>query len=171
MTQPVLPDILAPNLRLVLCGTAPGHASAQAGAYYAHPQNKFWRVLHETGMLPERFAPADYACLPEYGLGLTDINKTQSGMDHELAPAAADAVGLRAKILHYQPHMVAFTSKKAASYFLGQPTGKLSYGLQKETVGLTQLWVLPSPSPAAQTSWDMHWWHALAEAVNATKSS
>lgn len=162
MTDHVLPDIFAPNLRLVLCGTAPGHASARARAYYAHPQNKFWRTLHEAGILPERIAPADYARLPEFGIGLTDINKTQFGMDHELAHDAADATGLHEKIQRYQPGMLAFTSKKAASYFFGRPTGKLEYGLQEETLGLTRFWILPSPSPAAQTSWNTDWWHDLA---------
>lgn len=31
----VLPDVLERELRVVFCGTAPGAASAKAGAYYA----------------------------------------------------------------------------------------------------------------------------------------
>ena len=33
----VLPDVLAPDLHVVFCGTAPGTRSARDGAYYAHP--------------------------------------------------------------------------------------------------------------------------------------
>ena len=36
----VLPDVLAPGLRIVFCGTAVGVTSAQLGAYYARPGNK-----------------------------------------------------------------------------------------------------------------------------------
>ena len=36
-SAPILPDVLAPGLRVVFCGTAPGTASARAGAYYAGP--------------------------------------------------------------------------------------------------------------------------------------
>ena len=58
-TDSVLPDLLQSDLRLVFCGTAPGTVSAQRGQYYAHPQNKFWRTLHATGLMREqRRSPA-----------------------------------------------------------------------------------------------------------------
>ncbi|MFC7609612.1 uracil-DNA glycosylase family protein [Teichococcus aestuarii] len=49
MSDPVLPDLLAPGLRLVFCGSAPGLVSAARGAYYAHPGNRFWGILHRRG--------------------------------------------------------------------------------------------------------------------------
>ena len=52
VAQDVLPDVLRASLRIVLCGSAVGTASAKAGAYYAHQQNKFWKILHETGLTP-----------------------------------------------------------------------------------------------------------------------
>ena len=97
----VLPDVLAPGLRVVFCGTAPGTESARAKAYYAHPQNRFWRAVFEAGLTPRRLAPAEYALAPRFGLGLTDIAKRASGMDREL-PAGAlgrdPCTALRAKI-------------------------------------------------------------------------
>ncbi|MFZ2360304.1 MAG: hypothetical protein WA040_13255 [Anaerolineae bacterium] len=36
----VLPDILAPNLDIVFCGTAVGNVSAQGGASYAGPSKR-----------------------------------------------------------------------------------------------------------------------------------
>ncbi len=50
----VLPDVLEPGLRIVFCGTAAGHVSARRGAYYAHPQNRFWPALHAIGLTPRR---------------------------------------------------------------------------------------------------------------------
>src|SRR3546814_13773735 len=49
---PVLPDVLAPGLRLVFCGSAAGRKSAELGAYYAGPGNKFWPTLYEIGLTP-----------------------------------------------------------------------------------------------------------------------
>jgi hypothetical protein len=43
----VLPDLLAPGLRLVVCGSAAGVRSAQLGQYYAGRGNKLWRTLAE----------------------------------------------------------------------------------------------------------------------------
>ena len=55
--DPILPDLLAPGMRVVFCGTAPGTASARAGAYYAGPGNRFWATLHEVGLTPILLAP------------------------------------------------------------------------------------------------------------------
>src|ERR1700688_282433 len=77
----VLGDLLGQSLRVVLCGTAVGTASALAGAYYAHQQNKFWKILHETGLTPELLQPQQYRNLLHYRIGLTDFVKSHSGMD------------------------------------------------------------------------------------------
>src|ERR1700729_4350391 len=84
----VLPDLLRPGLRIVFCGTAAGNVSATRGAYYAHPQNRFWSALHAFGLTPRQVRPEDYAELSQWGLGLTDIAKHVSGMDRELPPGA-----------------------------------------------------------------------------------
>ena len=51
-TPDVLQDLLQEQLRVVLCGTAASTVSAAAGAYYANKQNKFWKILHETKLVP-----------------------------------------------------------------------------------------------------------------------
>jgi len=161
----LVPDLLVPDLRLVFCGTALGRRSAQARAYYAHPGNLFWRALHEIGLTRERLAPADYARLLEHGIGLTDLAKRHFGNDAELPGDAFDAAALRGKIEVARPRMLAFTSKTAAGGFLGRPTGRISLGLQSETVGPTRLFVLPSPSGTARGYWDIGTWHELAGLV------
>ena len=80
----ILPEHLRPGLTLVFCGTAAGRQSALRQAYYAHPQNKFWRTLQAVGLTPRRFAPEEYPALWELGIGLTDIAKFAYGMDHQL---------------------------------------------------------------------------------------
>ena len=69
----MLPDILAPGLRAVICGTAVGEESATRGHYYAGRNNDFWRLLHESGLTPRLLSPEEDATLPHYGIGLTDL--------------------------------------------------------------------------------------------------
>lgn len=162
----VLPDVLAPGLAVVFCGTAAGTESARQRAYYAHPQNRFWRALHEAGLTPRRLAPPEYAQVLAYGLGLTDIAKSVSGMDREL-PAGSlgrdPCAAVRAKIEFYAPRILAFTSLTGARRFLARP--KVAIGEQPERIGSTAIWALPSPSPLAQWNWDLAAWKALAEAA------
>lgn len=165
--EAVLPDRLKPGLRLVFCGTAAGRLSALQQAYYAHPQNRFWKTLHQVGLTPRLFAPQDYPLLWGLGIGLTDIAKFTFGMDHQLPPdalgsAAADA--LRRRIAKAAPKHLAFTSLNAGRRVMGP--GAVA-GLQTERIGATQVWILPSPSPLAANHWDIGPWQALADAVRA----
>ena len=161
----VLPDLLSPGLITVFCGSAAGRVSAEVGAPYAGPGNKFWPMLAETGLTPRRLAPQDSALLVELGIGLTDINKSEFGADSDLSAAGDDPDRLLSKIEHFQPRIVAFTAKRPAQVFLRHRFGRKSvtYGLQSERIDATRLFVLPSPSGLAQYWWDPRWWHGLAE--------
>ena len=91
MTPPALPDLLAPGLRLVVCGTAAGRASA---AQYAEHGNRFWRVLHEVGLTATLLQPGDYTLLLENGIALTDLVEFSAGMDAALPGNALYAARL-----------------------------------------------------------------------------
>lgn len=161
----ILPDLLAPNLKLVFCGTAASNISAQRGAYYANPQNAFWLTLYKIGLTPHQFKPEEFPKLLKLGIGLTDLAKTAQGMDKDLKHSDFDRAGFEEKILHYQPKILAFTSKKGAEVYLQKKGKLLAYGLQSEKIGETALLILPSPSGAARSSWDISIWQALADAV------
>jgi double-stranded uracil-DNA glycosylase len=161
----VLHDVLDKSLRVVLCGTAVGTASALAGAYYAHKQNKFWRILHETGLTPELLQPHQFRELLNYRIGLTDFVKTHSGMDHQLPLSElreSARIRLRATITECHPRFLAFTSKAAGQNFLG---GKRDYGEQIEAIDDTKIWILPSTSGAANGNWRPEIWHQFADRV------
>src|SRR4051794_32803818 len=68
----VLPDVLRPGLRLVICGSAAGVVSAARGEYYAGPGNKFWDILAVTGLTPRRLLPHEFRDVLDFGIGLTD---------------------------------------------------------------------------------------------------
>ena len=161
----ILHDLLDESLQIVLCGTAAGTASAAAGAYYAHKQNKFWKILHQTGLTSELLQPHQYRDLLEYRIGLTDLVKTHVGMDHQIPLAELaeiSRVRLQASILAYRPRFLAFTSKTAGQRFLG---ARKDYGEQIETIADTRIWILPSTSGSANGSWRPEVWHRFADRV------
>jgi double-stranded uracil-DNA glycosylase len=162
LNQQVLPDVLEPGLDLVFCGTAPGTASARAGAYYAGPGNAFWPTLHAVGMTPVRLLPAEFARLPEYGIGLTDISKTASGSDAEVRRSGFDVPRLECAVAATGAALLAFNGKNAAGAALGRVPG---YGSQPESLGGATAWVLPSTSGAARRYWDRGPWEQLAAAL------
>ena len=159
----LVPDLLAPGLDLVFCGTAPSPASYKARAYYANPGNAFWATLNAVGLTPERLTPERYRELLAWRLGLTDLNKTEYGSDHELSAHAMDAKSLHAKLHRYRPAAVAFTSKNAAS--LGLAVKAPAYGRQRDLLEGAVVFVLASPSGRARSFWSLEPWRAAAAFV------
>jgi TDG/mug DNA glycosylase family protein len=164
-----LPDLLRDGLKLVFVGTAAGQRSADVGHYYAHPGNRFWRTLHETGITPRRYLPLEFPFLLDLGVGFTDMCKSGAGMDHTALKSPIDVPAFREKMLRYRPRTIAFTSKKAASLFYGRPTQTIAFGLQPPDQRLPQnfpeVFVLASPSGAASGSWSVQPWQELADWV------
>lgn len=162
----VLPDVLQKNLKVVFCGTAAGDVSAQVGAYYAGPGNRFWETLFAVGFTPIHLEARQFREVTKYGIGLTDLAKHTSGADKILKSTDFGSEALREKILMYQPRWLAFTSKRTAKEFYG--VKQIDYGEQAEMIGETRVFVLTSPSGAARGFWDERVWLALAERVNHT---
>ncbi len=159
----ILPDRLAPNLRVWFVGTAAGPVSAAVGAYYAHPGNRFWRALHEAGITPRLLAPQEFPQLLDLGIGLTDFCKTGWGVDANIAREAFDVAGVRRKVSRLKPRTLAFTSKMAASLWLGRSTGRIATGRQQGAGGDPDVFVLPSPSGLATSYWSIEPWRQLAQ--------
>ena len=162
--------VLRRGLDLVICGTAAGRRSAEVGAYYAGPGNKFWRILKETGLTPRQLAPEEFKMLPKFGIGLTDLAKRYSGPDAGLLGGDYDVIGLRRKIESVRPRVLAFNGKKAANELLigiqEIPHGStVDYGHHNARIGNTILFVLPSTSGSANKWWDAKKWHNLAELI------
>ncbi len=155
----LVPDLLATDLRLVFCGTAPSKASAAAIAYYAKPGNRFWPTLAAVGITPRLFAPHEFRELHALGIGLTDLCKIHSGTDAQLPDDAFDLPAFEEKLTRYRPAWVAFTSKNAAQSYFGHA---VDYGVQEARLEYTRFFVLPSPSGLATRFFDINVWHTLA---------
>ena len=154
----ILPDRLAPDLKLWFVGTA------AVGAYYAHPGNRFWRALHEARITPRLLDPHDYPELLGLGLGLTDFCKTTWGVDSAISRELFDVKAFKRKVARLKPRALAFTSKTAASLWLSRPTGRIPHGRQEAPShdGLgPAVFVLPSPSGLATSYWSIEPWREV----------
>jgi double-stranded uracil-DNA glycosylase len=164
-----LPDLLRDGLKLVFVGTAAGQRSADVGHYYAHPGNRFWRTIHETGITPRRYQPHEFPSLLDLSIGFTDMCKSGAGMDHTALKFPVDVPAFRDKMLRHRPKTIAFTSKKAASLFYGRATKTVALGRQPLDQdfphNFPDVFVLASPSGAASGHWSVQPWQELADWV------
>jgi TDG/mug DNA glycosylase family protein len=164
----ILPDVLAPGLDVVFCGSAAGTVSARVGAYYAGPGNRFWPTLRAIGLTPVLLTPPEYPRLLAFGIGATDLNKLEFGADTALTAAGDDVAGLAAKLAAARPRAIAFNGKRAACAFLA--ARKLAYGRQPEPWRDIPVFVLPSTSRRAGAFWDERPWQALGAFVRAMRA-
>lgn len=162
----MLDDLLKEGLNLVVCGTAAGTKSAQLKQYYAGPGNKFWRMLFELGLTPRQLAPGEAELLLDFGIGLTDLVKGQSGADSDLHFEGTGCASLREKMLALQPTVLCFNGKRAAQELFGQKA--IAYGEQQGCIGKTALYVAPSTSGGANGFWDLSHWREVADRVKAS---
>ncbi len=159
----ILPDRLAPDLKVWFVGTAAGPRSAAERAYYAHPGNRFWRAVHKAGITPRQFAPHEYPLMLDLGIGLTDFCKVSWGIDSQIDRDHFDVIGFTRKVKRLKPRALAFTSKTAAGLWLGKSTGRINTGRQEAMPeNAPAVFVLPSPSGLATSYWSIEPWRELS---------
>ncbi|MGH2977658.1 MAG: uracil-DNA glycosylase family protein [Gaiellaceae bacterium] len=159
-----VPDVLAPDLRVVFVGINPGRVSAAARAHFANPRNDFWRLLHAARLTLRLYDPAEQFSLLEEGIGVTNAayRTTPGSGDLRRADFAGSAERLERIARDLRPRWLAFVGKEA---YRGTFGPRPDLGLQERTLGETQLFVLPSSSPAnAAVPWDerLRWFRELA---------
>ncbi len=91
-------------------------------------------------------------------------------MDHEIDPGLFEVERFEEEMRRCRPRAVAFTSKKAASVWMGVPTGRIQYGQQRRVADFPEVFVLSSPSGAGRRSWSIEPWAALARFLGRAKS-
>jgi len=129
-------------------GINPGIRSSQTGDHFAGFSNRFWRLLFESGLVPERLTFEDDGRLPEFGFGITNIVwRPTPGMDTiTRAEFVAGRTRLRRKLHHYRPEIVATVGVTVFRALFPDRKGAVALGLQPEHVGKTEVFVLPNPS-------------------------
>ena len=167
----MLPDLLAPNLLVVFCGTAVATASAERGHYYAGRGNKFWQLLHEAGFTPRLLRPEDDGTLTSYGIGITDLVK-KVAQSHDRGLDYGRAGEVAAHLVAAAPQWVAFnglTAGRAAAVQLRVANRKdVTLGEQAWQIGDSRVFVVPNSSGAnASTPYSekLEWWSRFREQV------
>ncbi|PYC77985.1 G/U mismatch-specific DNA glycosylase [Streptomyces tateyamensis] len=141
-----IPDVLAPDLRVLFCGINPGLYSGATGHHFARPGNRFWPALHRSGFTERQLRPEEQDQLPALGLGITNVVARTSAKAEELSREELREGGavLAAKVARLRPRALAVLGIGAYRTAFGQPRAVV--GRQPEGLGGTEVWVLPNPS-------------------------
>lgn len=137
------PPVVDQQVRTLILGSLPGVQSLAHSQYYAHPQNRFWKLLAEVvGIdLPELPYAERLPVLLAHGIGLWDVvaeARRDGSLDSNIRDHAHnDLTGLIATLP--QLHTIAFNGGTAA---------KLGLKALGEQAGRYRIILLPSSSPA-----------------------
>jgi TDG/mug DNA glycosylase family protein len=153
MSRRLLRDRIGPGMRVLFVGINPGLRSAETGHHFAGYSNRFWKLLFESGLVPERITYQDDVRLPEWGYGITNIVPRATAGIGEIQPEEyrAGAGVLRRKIARCRPEVVALvgiTVWRALGESLNLPGARTAVrlGLQAQKIHGARVFVLPNPS-------------------------
>jgi TDG/mug DNA glycosylase family protein len=150
-----LKDRVRPGLDLLLVGINPGVQSALTGHHFAGFSNRFWKLLYESGLVPEPITHLDDARLPEFGIGVTNLVARPSPGIADLGPAEylAGWDALERKIRRYRPRIVALVGVTLYRVLLPALDSAVRTGPRVRVPGPiptvvhgARLFVLPNPS-------------------------
>ena len=136
-------------MRVLLVGINPGVRSAQIGHHFAGPSNRFWKLLYESGLVPEPIRTEDDDRLPDFGLGITNlIARPTPGIDSLKPDEYADGERiLRRKVRRWRPPVVAFVGVTLFRWVFARPASlPVVAGPQIERFEDADVFVLPNPS-------------------------
>jgi double-stranded uracil-DNA glycosylase len=144
---------------VLLVGINPGVRSAVTGHHFAGYSNRFWKLLYESGLVPEAIRSIDDERLPEWGLGVTNLVARPTPSIDDLKPAeyAEGWTILERKIERHKPKVVAFVGvtvyravlpliDPAARRGSGRLAPDVVVGLRPQVIHGARLYVLPNPS-------------------------
>jgi double-stranded uracil-DNA glycosylase len=143
----MLRDQIRPGVQVLFVGINPGLRSAAIGHHFAGYSNRFWKLLYDSGLIPEPIRAEDDARLCEWGFGITNlIARMTPGID-TLKPREYEAglVKLRRKVRRWKPRVLAFVGVSLYRVIFSKK-GPVACGLQEETFEGVRVFVLPNPS-------------------------
>lgn len=145
-TEKRIPDVIAPDLRVIFCGINPGLYSAAIGHHFGRPGNRFWPALFAAGFTPRLFTSFEDRDLLKLKLGITNVVDRASARADELTREELSAGGraLQKKLERYHPRCIAILGIGAYRHAFDRP--KANLGRQPEKIGPSEVWVLPNPS-------------------------
>jgi TDG/mug DNA glycosylase family protein len=142
-----IPDVIAPDLKLLFVGINPSLYSAAVGHHFGRPGNRFWPALHGGGFTERLLDPSEDRSLLERGYGITNVVAAATARADELTEEEILTGGkeLLRKVKRYRPALLAFLGVSTYRTAFGQPKAKI--GFQPDfRIADARVWVLPSPS-------------------------
>lgn len=142
----IIPDVVAPGLRVLFSGINPGLYSAATGYHFARPGNRFWPALYRSGFTRRQFRPDEQDQLLALGLGITNVAARATARADELSDAELRGGSqiLAAKVTTLAPRFLAVVGVTAFRVAFGRRDAAV--GPQDDSIGETRVWVLPNPS-------------------------
>ena len=148
--ESALPDYLVRDLQILFVGINPGIRSATLGHHYAGHSNRFWKLLYEAELVPERLSYREDSRLPEWGIGLTNlVPRATAGIESLTADDyTAGRLVLLRKVQRYRPRVVALLGMTLYRLLFPVEARQASIrpGLQLVTLHESALALLPNPS-------------------------
>jgi TDG/mug DNA glycosylase family protein len=141
-----VPDVIAPDLRVLFCGINPGLYTAAVGHHFARPGNRFWPALYQSGFTKSLLSPFAEHELLSTGIGVTNVvaHATAAAAELTIQDFVKGGRLLRAKVRRYRPRILAVLGVGAYRNAFARP--KAVIGEQAERIHDTRVWVLPNPS-------------------------
>ena len=133
---------------MLFVGINPGVRSAETGHHFAGFSNRFWKLLVESGLVPERIGYEDDRRLPQWGYGITNIvARATPGIDTlERQEFVAGRTTLIRKIRRYRPRIVAMVGVTVFRAMFPDHRGPVTLGPQDQPLAGALVFVLPNPS-------------------------
>ncbi|WP_226038566.1 G/U mismatch-specific DNA glycosylase [Aquibacillus saliphilus] len=131
---------------ILFVGFNPSVRSSETGHHFANPNNRFWKILYQSGLTPRKLSPEEDHQLPGYGYGLTNIvaRPTKEAAEIRKDEYEQGRKELRDKVMLYKPKIICFVGKGVYQEFSKQR--KVNWGLQETSVTDALEFVAPSSS-------------------------
>ncbi|WP_370899141.1 DNA-deoxyinosine glycosylase [Chryseobacterium gossypii] len=141
------PPLIDAESEILILGSIPGVRSLEKQQYYAHPQNKFWKIIFT--LLDEEFTedyPERIRILKKHHIALWDVIDScerKGSLDSEIRNEEANRI---AELLEEHPHIKAIFCNGGKSYKSLQKLLGKNYHLP--------VFLLPSTSPLHTVSFE-----------------
>lgn len=129
-----IPDHLKPYLDILFVGYNPSIRSSETGHHYANPNNRFWTILHQSGLTPRKYKPTEDSKLLDLCYGFTNIvaRPTKTAAEIQKDEYAKGKQLLKEKIENYKPKIVCFVGKGVYQEYSNQRN--VAWGVQPSPV-------------------------------------
>ncbi|MEW9110185.1 G/U mismatch-specific DNA glycosylase [Cytobacillus gottheilii] len=127
-------DIICPDLDVLFIGFNPSIKSSETGHHFANRSNRFWKILHESGLTPYQYLPEQDQELLELNYGLTNIVARPTKAADEITKEEYNEgrLLLAEKLQTYQPKIACYVGKGVYEQLAKKK--KIPWGIQETSV-------------------------------------